>query len=260
MKYWIFCLLLSLGGQTYAGDGAPNSEQSDFQYIKGSPKALARLNLMLENIGGREFWGEAKSLHVIQRTRSPRVGDGILTMTWHDLEAPGEWGDIQHSSWAARYAWSEEGGWLKKGDIYRDYIEDEIDEKRFYWERNLYTLYHRLAADKLAYSVEAIKPYGFVVLDPDFEKVGEFHLTAEGELYRWSLLGGKKDYSSLFGPYKSFGAARFPDWVASSDGSWGAYQIHVMPSNVPFLEQVSLKKPVREWQGGAVKNNCEASN
>ncbi len=258
MKYWILCLSLLCGGVAHGENNTAANEQQEFRNIKGNKKALERLHLLLEQIGGRKLWPEAKSLHVIQRSRSPRVGDGILTMTWHNLEAPAEWTDVQHAKFRARFAWSEQGGWLRKDGVYRDYIGDEIKEKVFYWERSLYTLYHRLAKDELSYSVEAIKPFGLLVRDPDFEKIGELHLTADGELYQWRLLGAKKDYGNLFGPYKSFGQARFPDWITSSDGKWGAYQIHVMPSPIPFSEQVSIRKPVREWQGGAVqKNNCE---
>lgn len=259
MKYWIFSLLLGLSWTVTADSSghAPTKDEHTFQAIKGKKQALARLSELLKQLGGRSLWANAKSLQVIQRTRSPRIGDGILTMTWHNLEAPGEWGDIQHAKFTARYAWSEDGGWLRKDGEYRDYIGDEVAEKVFYWRRNLYTLYHRLAKDELEYSVESIKPYGLLVRDPDFEKVAELHLTADGEIYRWRLLGAKKEHGSVFGPYKSFGQARFPDWVTSADGQWGAYQIHVMPSPIPFEEQVSLRKPVREWQGGAVQNNCE---
>lgn len=229
-----------------------------YENISGPGAVVARLDLLYEHLGGRQSWATAKSLYMIQRTRSPRIGDGILSSSWHDLEAPGEWGDVHHARLKVRYAWTADGGWFRKGDDYRDYIEDEIKQRLFYWQRDLYTLLHRLAEDVTPYTLTAAEPYGFFVLNKEQEKIAEFQLTRDGELYRWEMLGGKKQHKILFGPYKSFGAARFPDWMASSDGTWSAYQIQVMPSPLPFREQVSLKKPVREWQGGAVKNNCEA--
>lgn len=239
--------------QSLAGEPAA----AGYENIKGQDSVVARLNLMYEHLGGREHWAAARSLYMIQRTRSPRIGDGILSTSWHDLEAPGEWGDVHHVRLKVKYAWTAEGGWLRKGDDYRDYIDDEIKHRLFYWQRDLYTLLHRLAEDVRPYTLAAAEPYGFFVLNEKLEKIAEFQLTRDGELYRWEMLGGKKPHKILFGPYKSFGTARFPDWMASSDGTWSAYQIQVMPSPLPFREQVSLKKPIREWQGGAVKNNCE---
>lgn len=255
--FLLSCLFL-VAIDSRADEIAPTPDVTSFNHVKGSEKALKRLNLLFETMGGRESWAQARSLYIIQRTRSPRVGDGVLTMSWHDLEAPGEWADLQHSKFKARLAWSEQGGWFRKDGDYRDYIDDEIKEKQFYWHRDLYTLYHRLAKDEMAYRIKAIQPYGFVVLSPELEELGEFHLTRDGELYKWRMLGAKKDHTILFGAYRSFGETRFPDWMANAQGDWSAYQIQVMPSPLPFREQVSLKKPVREWQGGAVQSNCES--
>lgn len=260
MRQLILYLCLIWSGAVFAAEPEPASvpeRGQGFQNVQGSEKALHRLHLMFESMGGNEAWANAKSLYMIQRTRSPRIGDGILTMSWHDLEAPGEWGDVQHANLKVRYAWSEDGGWLRKGGEYRDYIADEIKERMFYWERDLYTLYRRLARDEAGYTVKAAEPFGFTVLNSEFEEIAEFQLTRDGELYRWQQLGGKKQHTLLFGPYKSYGETRFPDWMTSADGTWGAYQIQVMPSPIAFREQVSLKKPVREWHGGAVKSNCE---
>jgi hypothetical protein len=259
MKYLIlgFCLFVgSVPAMTEAG--ANSATETSYTHIKGNREALARLDKLLAALGGRELWAEAKSLYLIQRTRSPKVGDGILSTSWRDLERPGEWGELQHAKLKVRYAWTESGGWFRRDAKYRDYIGDEVAEKAFYWHRDLYTLYHRLAKDELTYHLEALEPFGLLVRDAELKKIAELHLTRDGELFRWQPLGTKKKGSSIFGPYKSFGQARFPDWMASSDGQWGAYQIQVMPSPIPFHEQVSLGKPVREWQGGAVqRHSCE---
>lgn len=262
-RFYLFLSLVSFSLYTNWGVAEPVSERvttTHYQNIKGSPDALKRLDTMFTTLGSREAWAKAKSLYLIQRTRSPRLGDGVLSMSWHDLEAPGEWADIQHSEFKARLVWSEQGGWFRKDGDYRDYIDDEIQEKRFYWDRDLYTLYHRLAQDEIPYTLKPIEPYGFVVLDPQLEKIAEFHLTRDGELYKWRMLGAKKEHSVLLGGYKSFGETRFPDWMANSEGSWSAQQIQVMLSPLPFREQVSLKKPIREWQGGAVQSQCEPPN
>ena len=262
MKYWVlgFCLFFInpffAVGFVY-GDQSNGADRpgAGYLHVKGSQEALARLDKLLDQLGGRELWSNARSLYLIQRTRSPKLGDGILSISWRGLESPGEWGELQHAKLKVRYAWSKDGGWYRRNGKYRDYIDDEIAEKAFYWQRDLYTLYHQLARDEVAYQLELLEPFGLLVRNGNLEKVAELHLTKGGEVYRWRSLGEKKGRSSVFGPYKSFGQARFPDWMASSDGDWGAYQIQVMPSPIPFREQVSLKKPVHEWQGGAVKKN-----
>ena len=228
-----------------------------FKKVEGSPIALERLSLLFKNLGGRTLWAEAQSLHLIQKSRDAEVGYGVLSMSWHDLESPGGWADVEYPGFSLRYAWTETGGWLNRKGKFRDLEAPELAEKVSFWSRDLYTLYHQLAADQIAFKVEPLKPYGFVVFNPDGLKVAEFHMTNEGELYQWRSIGLKKDHAMIFGPYVSFGRARFPVWSAMPDGQWSAQQVQVSLSPKPFRENVSLKKPVREWEGGAIHSNCE---
>ena len=247
MKHLILLALMLVSQFTFAGD----------DLNKGDSVALGRLAAMLEQIGGRAAWAEARSLYTMEKARSPHYGDGIVSESWHDLESPGSWGDIKHPRFNARYAWSPEGGWIGREGEYRDMIDDEIKEKTFYWHRDIYTLFHQLAIGDQGFTLETIQPNGFRVLDQKYRQLAEFHLTADNEVYRFIQLGGKGTHAYIYGPYRSFGNTQFPDWSTSTDGKWGAYYVQVMPSSKPFREQVSVKKPVLEWHGGAVKNNCE---
>ncbi len=226
------------------------------QLLKGDAVAMKRLHQMLETLGGEEVWANAKSLYIMQRARTPSHGDGIVASYWRDLEAPGEWASMQYPDFEASYIWHEKGGWIGRKDHYRDFTEDEIGQRVYDWHRELYTLYHQLARGERALMLASLAPDGFRVYNEKHEKIADFRLSANGELYRWQQYGGKDVVAYVFGPNKSFGEIKFPDWGAAIDGRWSFYNIQVVPSVEPFSSHVSFKKPVTQWHGGAIHNEC----
>ena len=220
--------------------------------LEGDSRALERVAAMLESLGGREAWANAKSLYTMERARHPAYGDGIVTTFWRDLENPGEHARISHEKLDVHYAWSEKGGWISNDGEVRDFNRKEMKERLYYWHREIYTLYHQLTKGERNLTVRDAKPDGFYVLDEKNEKIGEFRVTADGDLYFWKQMGGDNPVAYVYGPHKDFGAVSFPDWGTASDGGWGFYYVQVRPSRKPFSAHVELKKPATSWTGGAL--------
>ena len=221
----------------------------------GDVSALQRVEQMLESIGGREAWANAKSLYTMERAWHPTYGDGIVASYWHDLEKPGEFTRLSVVDREIVYGWNEQGGWISRDGELRDYKSDELAERRFYWHREIYTLYHQLAEAKRDLTVKSTERNGFVVIDEADEIIGEFRLTPEGSLYFWGQTCVKDPVAYVYGPHKNFGAITFPGWGTSTDGKWGFYYVQVKPSNKPFDAHVDMTRPEKAWSGGAIKKD-----
>ncbi len=214
------------------------------------------MNRMLEQLGGRDVWANARSLFTMEKARHIDYGDGVVATFWRDLEHPAEKAEFKHSELRVVYAWDKLGGWISSDGEIRDFIDDEISERVSLWHRELFTLYHQMALGNRALKLEKLNPNGFRVFNEESEAIGEFRITPDGELYYWKRLHGNKSKTYLYGPHKSFGAIHFPDWNTSSDGEWGSYFVQVLPSKKPFADHVSIRKPITKWQGGAVRKDC----
>lgn len=225
--------------------------------LKGDHSGLKRVHLMLEGMGGRDVWRGVETIYMMQKARTPRLGDGIVSTRWLNLAVPGERGTLQHPKLSIEFGWDENAGWIGRDGDFRDFIQDEMAQKSFYWGRDVFVLIQHLAEGERELTIESVKPNGFRVFDEHSRKLADFFLTADNQLYRYQQLGGKESSTYIYGPYKSFGQLNFPNWSSSSDGTWGAENLQFLPSNRPFNEQVSLEKPVKEWHGGAVQSNCD---
>lgn len=240
-RFLLSWILVILSASSYGGG------------LEGDPKALHRVELMFETMGGREVWANARSLYTMERARHPAYGDGIIASFWRDLEKPGEYARLSHKNLDVSYAWNEREGWISRNGELRDFNDDEMKERRYYWGREIYTLYRQLAKGERKLTVRSVEPNGFYVLDETGDKVGEFRLTPRGDLYFWQQLGGDNPVAYVYGPHKDFGEISFPDWGTATDGGWGFYYVQVKPSPKPFHAHVDLTKPDTTWSGGALK-------
>ena len=225
--------------------------------LEGDPKALHRVEMMFDAIGGRDAWANARSLYTMERARHPAYGDGIIASYWRDLEFPGEYGRLVHKNLDVRYGWDDEQGWISRDGELRDFSDDEMAEHLDNWGREIYTLYHQPAKGERELTVRAVEPNGFTVLNEQDKSIGEFRLTPSGDLYFWQQLGGNNPVAYVYGPHKDFGDVSFPDWGTATDGGWGFYYLQVKPSEKSFRAHIDLTKPKTEWGGGALKkDNC----
>lgn len=224
--------------------------------IDGDKKALARVDLMLEKMGGRALWAKANSLYTMERARHPRYGDGIVASYWRDFEAPGEHGELHQEGVDIEYAWTTEDGWIERNGEIREYSKEELRSLHDKWHQEIYTLYHELALGERELTVRNLDDDGFRVIDESKRKIADFRLTPDGHLYYWTQYEGKDARSWVYGPYRQFGNISFPDWGTSADGKWSFYYLQVLPSEKPFSENTSTKRP-RAWEGGALHPQCD---
>ena len=111
-----------------------------------------------------------------------------------------------------------EGGWVRKGGRLREYIDDKVQGKMLVQRRDFFTLVHQPALGDDEYVSVALKPFGFRVLDLGGEKIADFKLTVDGEVYYWHQYYNTHPMSLVFGPTQSFSAIQLPQQVSSVKG------------------------------------------
>jgi hypothetical protein len=181
----------------------------------------AVVDLLLEALGGRPVWAEARAVHTRERVLVPAFPDPIVSDVWRSLREPGEMARITGVGVDRTFAWDARGGsGVKEGEHYR-FGEDRMRDELAFWPVHLYTIYHRLAAGDDSLSVGAGEN-GSVVLEDTQTGVylGGLRVSARGEPMWWNGRTAYNDETYVYGPLGDYGSLRMPRWGASTNGQW----------------------------------------
>lgn len=215
--------------------------------LKGDPEAITLANQMIESIGGAEIWSNARTLYIVEHSRHPRYGDGLVAEFWRDLQVPQETFTIENERVKFAKGWTAEGGWtLRQGELVsknKDEVSaDEVD----YWYGEIYVMYHRLAKGDPTIRVSmGEEERQFIAWDERNEsKLGTFWLNVDGDMYRWRHGDESEPVEYIYGPKKQFGDISFPAWGTMFDGSWSFSYEEVKVFDTP--PPVSFDPPASE--------------
>ena len=204
--------------------------------LKGDAEAVELAKRMIESIGGKELWARARTLYVIEKSRHPRYGDGLMSEFWRDLQVPQERFSIQNENMDYSKGWTEKGGWtVSKGDLQLKTAEEVATEELRYWPGEIYVMYHRLAREDPTIRLSRGEDEGQFAAweDESGRKLGTFWVNVEGEMYRWRH-GDENDLTEyIYGPHTLFGNISFPAWGTMYDGSWSFDYVEVRLFETP---------------------------
>ena len=201
--------------------------------MKGNAEAIALADQMIESIGGKELWAKIKTLYIIEKSRTPGQGDGIVGEFWRDLTAPRETFTLKGRAFSFQRTWTAEGGWQVLNGAFRLKTKEEIaGEELPYWYGEIYVLYHQLASDdeRLRLELGEDDRQFTVYLDETGRRLGDFWLNVDGDMYRWRHDDGTE---YIYGPHRQFGDISFPDWGTQVNGSWSFYYVEVRGFTTP---------------------------
>lgn len=210
--------------------------------MKGDEEAIALADQLVESIGGKELWSQIRSLHVFEKSRSPR-GDGIVGEFWRDLQVPRERYTLTNrDGLKIEFWWDERGVWqILNGEQNEDLPANLHAEVTAYWQGEIYVMFHRLAKEDSALRLDKNDDNSFTAFDEKLDRrLGTFWVNEDGDLYRWRHDDGTE---YIYGPHRQFGEISFPDWGSQVDGSWSFYYIEVRWSTEE--PQVSYDAPRR---------------
>jgi hypothetical protein len=210
--------------------------------MKGDEEAIAHADQLVESIGGKELWSQIRSLHVFEKSRSPR-GDGIVGEFWRDLQVPRERYTLTNrDGLKVEFWWDDRGVWqIINGEQNEDLPPNLHAEVAAYWQGEIYVMFHRLAKEDSALRLDKNDDNSFTAFDERLDRrLGTFWVNEDGDLYRWRHDDGTE---YIYGPHRQFGEISFPDWGSQVDGSWSFYYIEVRWSTEE--PQVSYDAPRR---------------
>ena len=191
--------------------------------LKGDPEAIELANTMIASIGGADIWSRARSLYIVEHSRHPRYGDGLVAEFWRDLQVPRETFTIENDRVTFAKGWTTEGGWTFSQGELKTKTKDEVSADEVdYWYGEIYVMYHRLAKGDPRIRLSMGEEDGqFIAWDERSDnKLGTFWLNVEGDLYRWRHGDESEVIEYIYGPHKQFGEISFPAWGTMFDGSW----------------------------------------
>ena len=247
MRLVLFALFLSLASLVQA---APLPQ------LRGDAEAAARIERMLERMGGRERWAEAKSLYIRYRQlhSGRRVGEGG-ERGWRDVSKPGERLELWRTDYEGRtqnwgHSFNAHSGWVRQPEGLRQYSTKEMADVTTFWKRDFYTMFHRMAAGDAALSYRFTAPNRIDVSE-EGRDIGWWDIDRGGMLLRWGAVDDDNvgQLSYVYGPFKQYGNIAFPAWGASSDGLFRFEYLEFLVSPQSLPDEVFLdpsKQPPAE--------------
>lgn len=219
--------------------------------LQGDPEAVARIEKMYSQIGGRGIWADAKSMTIRYRQLSSgtRPGEGV-EYAWRDMTRPRErleW--VRTDALGTRTNFGrgndESRGWRRRpdGSIVESRPEELKADLKF-WERDYYTMFKRMAAGDPSIRYRFIPPNRIEATDSGGQLLNWWDIDSAGWLLQWGTTDSDgSPINWYYGPYKKYGRIAFPAWGISPQFLIRFEYVDFRISPKPFPEQV-LADPI----------------
>jgi len=188
--------------------------------IRGDSSAIAEMEAMVKNMGGKMIWSQLKNLHFVHRwfywNSDSYVEDEIL-----DLTGPRSWIEMKSETYHRIRAYSPEHKYWNIINGKFSYANEQAFKDAM--ERAPYSLYRIARAIATEDSNYEIK-YGeeefpgarrLEIYGPDGERHGYIVLNFKKEPLVWATT----QYKYTFGPMKQFGNLFVPNWAVTAEGA-----------------------------------------
>ncbi|NVJ98846.1 MAG: hypothetical protein HWE25_11880 [Alphaproteobacteria bacterium] len=212
--------------------------------LKGDEKAISLAHEMLDAMGGRDVWSNAVWMHVVERSYSPSQKKALRHEAWRGLQVEKARYTTANEDIAYEQAWDADAGWRIRNGEYQQFDEERHRLETDFWYREIYTMYHRLAAGDPALTLTLNGDRGFRVADVNSgAPLGSFTISAEGGVLVWSSGDSEFDVTYVYGPLRSFGQIRLPEWGAQTNGGWRFNYVEATLHSTPMEDD--MRPPMR---------------
>lgn len=176
------------------------------------PAAVALAKQLIDHMGNRAPWAEARALYVSEEVENAAAGAAPeRNESWKGFNPPGLWFAVPASD--MEFAYSRAGGWRREGSTITRMTAAQLQQRLAAWRGNIYVMYHRLAAEERELRLVSQGERRFVVLDDGSgEQLCWFEVRSDGQLFRWGRSYGRETEEWLYGPLTAFGNIRLPAW------------------------------------------------
>jgi len=208
------CLVSALALMAFAAPGV-------LADLQGDDAAIALANDMVAAMGGKEVWAKAVWMHVKERSHAPSQRLPLAHQAWRGLQVPKARYTTENADVSYRQAWDIKAGWRVLNGDYLQFDEERHGGEVDFWHREIYTMYHRFAVGDEALTLTSTGERGFKVEHTETgAPMGTFTVGVDGGILVWSSGSGEDDVTYVYGPLKSFGDIKLPEWGAQTNGGW----------------------------------------
>ena len=203
--------------------------------LKGSNDAKARIDLMLNRLGGAEIWSEATTLYLEYSGWRADPAQPIDERAWRSLSTPDQKVIFEGRFSDTTYHMNEDASWLSFSERpARRFNEEEHALNLKFWNYDFYTALHNLALGDERITVRMGGDRIVRLTGPNNADWGWFEIDDTGQPIRWGAKYGEDELEYLYGPVRAFGNINFPAWGTASNGSWRFEYTTVDVSREPF--------------------------
>ena len=209
--------------------------QENKKGIRGEPEAITDAIAMVNTMGGMEIWAQLKYVHFVHVWHYWNRIDSYVENEILDLTGPRSWVEMKSEIYHRLRAYSPEHRYWNVVNGQFAYANDTAFQASM--ERapfHLVRIARAIATGDSNYGVRYVK--------------GEFANSRKLEFYGsdnvprgWILLNARKEpwvwsttqYTYTFGPMKSFGNLKYPDWGSTGNGAVIYEMVSLTGSNQP---------------------------
>lgn len=189
--------------------------------LQGDDKAVERINLMLERLGGAEVWAEAKSVYLEYEGWRSNPAQPIDERAFRDMSEPNQYMIFEGRRSDTIFKMTREKSWLEYSEKKpRIFDTKEHAENIKFWDYDFYTIIHNLARKDQRIKLSFNAPRTVKLTGPDAADWGWFEIDDTGQPIRWGAMYGNEPLEYIYGPVTQYGNINFPEWGTALDGSW----------------------------------------
>ncbi|MCG8435219.1 MAG: hypothetical protein MJA83_14430, partial [Gammaproteobacteria bacterium] len=113
------------------------------QRLQGDPEAVARVELMLERLGGAEVWARTRTLYMMYQGWRIDPDEPVIEEAWRDLAQPGEYIVFEGRSFKFERIFTRQAGWHVRNNEVRELTAEQQRAGLDFWPRDFYTMIRR---------------------------------------------------------------------------------------------------------------------
>lgn len=186
--------------------------------IQGEPKAVAKVETLLESVGGKASW--QNRYFYVEETAYLISGAVANLRIWRDLEETTRYIYAESPGRVFREIMEKDHGFSLTNGVRRDYSETEFAIEKAGREQGPYYVYHRLAKGDERLRVQYKEDKNRLDVYDGGRLLCWFLLNGQGRILSWGNIFDGEINQHIYGPLQDFGSVRLPKWGAAINGNW----------------------------------------
>jgi hypothetical protein len=236
------CLRRTLTGVLAVGCATIVAAAQSPPGMRGEQEAIAMARTMMDRMGDRKLWSQSTTLHIVEEVHRASGTSPARSESWRLLREPSIWWQSVSDAGTRSFAYTQHQGWTSADGRITPASAFDVRQWQGRWPRNVYVMYHRLAREDSSLWLVRDGERRFLVLDANTgERLCSFEVSGAGDIVRWTASFGTDAEEWIYGPLKTFGRVRMPDWGVRLHDNYRFYYRSVELSASP--PPVSFEPP-----------------